>query len=130
MGTLRVMVVDDFAGVADGLSSLLRRWGHTSRAAYSGPQALAVARKFRPDVALLDLGLPRMDGYEVGRRLRQLPGLGGLRLLAVTGRADAEYERRSQEAGFAGMVKPLNFVRLKKLLDVLAREKARRPQAP
>jgi len=130
MDALRVLVVDDSADVADGLCSLLRRWGHQTRVAYDGPQALAHAHEFRPDVALLDLGLPGLDGYEVGRRLHELPGLGGLPLVAMTGHADAAYERRSREEGYAAhLVKPADLPALAAILSALAREKARRTQA-
>ena len=122
-----MLVVDDFTDVADGLCWLLRRWGHESRVAYDGTHALAVAREFRPDVALRDPGPPRMDGYELGRRLRGLPGLGGVALVAVTGYADPGYERRSRQEGYAGhFVKPADLSALEALLTGLAVEKARR----
>ena len=131
MNGLRVLVVDDCAVVADGFSRLLCRWGHQTRVAYDGSQALAVAPEFRPDVALLDVGLPRMGCYEVGRRLRELPGLGGLMLVALTGHADAAYERRAQAAGFAALFFKLAAPSaLEALLRALAREKARRTLAP
>ncbi len=129
MMALRVLVVDDNADVAYSLSLLLRQWGHEPSVAHDGPEALAVVATFRPDVALLDVALPRMDGYEVGRQLRQLPGLEGLTLLALTGYADAETQRRSQEAGFAAhLVKPADLSQLRALLNVLASERAERPQ--
>jgi CheY-like chemotaxis protein len=125
--TFRVLVVDDNAGMAYTISLLLRQWGHESRAARNGPEALAVAAEFHPDVALIDLTLPRMNGYEVGRRLREAPGLEKLTLLALTGYGDAESQRRSQEAGFAAhFVKPANLSELEALLSVLAGEKAKR----
>jgi CheY-like chemotaxis protein len=123
MAALRVLVVDDSADVANCLARLIRRWGHETREAHDGPEALAVAASFRPDVALLDLGLPRMDGYEVGRQMRQLPGLEGLTLLVLTGYEDATYHRRSEEAGCAAhLVKPVEPSELEALL---AREQAR-----
>jgi CheY-like chemotaxis protein len=125
MGVLRVLVVDDNAPLANSMSRLLRRWGHDVRAAHDGPEALAVAAEFRPDVALLDLALPGMDGYEVGRQLRALPGLEALTLLALTGYDEAEYPRRSEEEGFAAhLVKPVDPPKLDSLLNGLARERA------
>jgi CheY-like chemotaxis protein len=123
MAPLRVLVVDDSAALANCLSRLIRRWGHEAKEAHDGPEALAVAAAFRPDVALLDLGLARMDGYEVGRQMRQLPGLEGLTLLVLTGYADAAYHRRSEEAGCAAhLVKPVEPSELEALL---ARERAK-----
>ena len=131
MVVLRVLVVDDTDAVANAISLLLRRWGHASRVARDGPEALAVASEFRPDVAILDLGLPRMDGHEVGRRLREVPGLDGLTLLAMTGDADEEHERRCKEAGFAAhFIKPADLSALEALLNVQAAEKERRARAP
>jgi CheY-like chemotaxis protein len=131
MVALRVLVVDDNPDVAYSLSLLLRHWGHEPRVAHDGPEALAVVAAFHPDLALLDLALPRMNGYEVGRRLRELPGLEGLTLLAMTGHGQAEYHRRSKEAGFAEhLVKPVDPSELEALLNVLAGEKAKRARAP
>ena len=131
MVALRVLVVDDYADVADSLSLLLRLWGHEPLVTRDGPEALAAAPAFRPDVVILDIALPRMDGYELARRLRELPGLEGLALLALSGYGEAEYQRRSKEAGFlAHLVKPVHPPELEALLNVLAREKARRPGAP
>jgi two-component system CheB/CheR fusion protein len=131
MAALRVLVVDDNADVADSVSLLLRLWCHEPLVARDGPAALAAATAFGPDVVILDIALPRMDGYELGRRLRELPGQQGLTLLAMSGYGAAEYHRRSTEAGFlAHLVKPVHPPELEALLNVLAREKARRPGAP
>jgi two-component system CheB/CheR fusion protein len=128
MVALRVLVVDDNDDVANSISILLRQWGHEPKAARDGLGALAVAAEFRPDVALLDLAMPHMDGYEVGRRLREVAGLEGLTLLALTGYGDAEYQRRSEQAGFAAhLVKPAYLPELASVLHALAGEKAKRP---
>ncbi len=127
MAPLRVLVADDNIDAAYSVSLLLRRWGHEPLVARDGPEALAVAPHFVPHVVLLDLAMPHMDGFEVGRRLRQLPGLEGLTLLAVTGLTDAKYRRRSEEAGFAAfLLKPIDPPELEALLNVLAAEKQKR----
>jgi two-component system CheB/CheR fusion protein len=125
---LRVLAVDDNADALDSLAILIRLWGHEVRTAYDGRAAQAAAPEFRPAVALLDLGLPRMDGCELGRRLRELPGLGGLMLLAVTGHADEEYRRRAREAGFAFyFVKAGGPEWLEATLGAMARKKEGKP---
>ncbi|MBV8899935.1 MAG: response regulator, partial [Verrucomicrobia bacterium] len=82
---LRVLVVDDNVDAADGLAAALRLNGHEVWAAYDGPGTLAIAQTFRPQVVLLDLGLPGMDGYEVARQLREKPEMKRTYLVAVTG---------------------------------------------
>jgi CheY-like chemotaxis protein len=126
--SLRVLVVDDDADMRSSLAGLVARCGHEVRTAGDGPEALAVAAAFRPDVAMLDLGLPGMDGYELARRLRQLPGLAGLRLMALTGYADEEHCWLSGRAGFAfHLGKPAEPAAIEAALDVLAGEMAGRP---
>src|SRR5262249_11536488 len=71
----RVLVVEDEPATADCLALLLRRWGHEANIAYDGPDALRVVATFQPAMVVLDIGLPGMDGFEVARRLRQLPGM-------------------------------------------------------
>jgi CheY-like chemotaxis protein len=114
----RVLVVDDNADGADSLSLLLRVGGHDVRTAYDGPTALQVAVGFRPEVVLLDIGLPRMDGYEVARRLRGHAGLENVMLVALTGYGQDEDRRRSADAGFdSHLVKPADPVALQALLS-------------
>ena len=92
-------------------------WAKKSYTAYDGPAALELARQHRPDVVLLDIGLPVMDGYEVARRCREEPGLRGMILVAMTGYGQDSDRRRSQEAGFdAHLVKPVNLQDLVLLL--------------
>jgi CheY-like chemotaxis protein len=117
----RVLVVEDNADAAESLALLVRLWGHEVRVARDGPSALELARSFRPEVVLCDLGLPGMDGYEVRRRLRQEAGPGGLTLVAVTGYGHDEDRRRSKEAGFGlHLVKPVDSTALKELLARIA----------
>ena len=113
----RVLIVDDNRDAADSLAVLLKLAGHEVRVAYDGPSALAEAPNFRPDVVLLDIGLPRMDGCEVARRLRQQPGMENVLLVALTGFGQEQDRRRSHEAGFnAHCVKPVDFEVLQAVL--------------
>ncbi len=104
----RLLVVDDNQDAADSLAMLLRLQGHEVRVAYSGMAALEMTKTYSPDVVLLDIGMPGMDGYEVARRLRQTPGLGNVMLAALTGWGQKEDRRRTAEAGFDHhLVKPV-----------------------
>jgi CheY-like chemotaxis protein len=117
--SLRVLVVDDNVDAADSAAMLLRLSGHEVRVAYSGPTALDAAVEYQPNVVLLDIGLPEMDGYEVARRLRQHPQLKNVQLVAMTGYGQEEDRHRSRAAGFnAHLVKP---VAPQILREVLAR---------
>jgi signal transduction histidine kinase/ActR/RegA family two-component response regulator len=116
-GGRRILVVDDNVDGANSLSLLLRVLGHQVDTAYDGATALEVARGCAPDVVLLDIGLPRMDGLEVARRLRDELGLARTLLIAMTGYGHDEDRRRSQEAGFnAHLVKPVDLDELRALL--------------
>ena len=104
----RVLVVDDNVEVAHSAALLLRMLGHTVEVAHNGPAALDVARTFRPEVILLDIGLPGMTGYEVARALRAQPEHRDVALAAVTGLALDEDRLRAHEAGFdVHLTKPL-----------------------
>jgi two-component system CheB/CheR fusion protein len=104
----RVLVVDDNVDAAESLATLLAIDGHHVRVAYSGPEAVEVARVFAPDVVLLDLGLPGMDGCAVACALRADPTLRGACLIAVSGYGQEQDRRRSREAGFDHhLVKPV-----------------------
>src|SRR6202035_1696475 len=106
--TVRVLIVDDNVDAAESLAMLLRLWGHEVAVAHDGPGALRAAETQPPEVALLDIGLPGMDGYELARRLRPQPGLERTVLVALTGWGQEEDRRRSQEAGFDHhLVKPV-----------------------
>jgi PAS domain S-box-containing protein len=113
----RVLVVDDSPDAADSLALWLKIEGHEVRTAPDGPTALEAAAAFRPEVIFLDIGLPRMDGYEVARRLRGQLGLRDATLIAVTGYGQEEDRRRAEEAGFdAHLVKPADPEALERLL--------------
>jgi len=106
---LRVLVVDDNADAAEMLAVLLGLTGFTVETAHDGPEALKAAATFRPQLALLDIGLPVMDGYEVGSRLRAHEGLSDLKLIALTGYGQSSDRERSLAAGFdAHIVKPVD----------------------
>jgi PAS domain S-box-containing protein len=117
----RVLVVDDNTDAADSLSMLLRLLGHEVRVAYDGPTALAAAAGGWPDLVLLDIGMPGMDGYEVARRLRQRTDTADTKIVALTGWGQEEDRRRSREAGFDHhLVKPADPDVLQQLLAQMA----------
>jgi PAS domain S-box-containing protein len=116
----RVLVVDDNDDAADILAETLRRSGHDAVAVYDGPAALDSAQGRPPDVVLLDLGLPGMDGYEIARRMRAEPHLSDIVLIALTGWGSEADRRRSREAGFAHhLTKPVDPTSLNELLTRL-----------
>ncbi|HKR47210.1 MAG TPA: ATP-binding protein [Paraburkholderia sp.] len=116
----RVLVVDDNKDGADSLAALLALQGHTLAVAYSGPEAVQVAAAFLPEIALLDIGLPGMSGYELAQTLRAMPQLAGLRLVAITGYGQAEDFQRSRAAGFDyHLVKPVEQQALQRALAAL-----------
>jgi two-component system CheB/CheR fusion protein len=115
---LRILVVDDNEDSADSMALLLALDGHEARIARDGLQAVEVAAQWTPDVVLLDIGLPKLDGYEAARRIRaQRPGVDGVMLIAITGWGQDDDRRRSRDAGFdAHLTKPVDYLDLKKLL--------------
>ncbi|MGH7170664.1 MAG: hybrid sensor histidine kinase/response regulator [Gemmataceae bacterium] len=118
--SLRILIVDDNRDGADSLAMMLRLMGNEIRTAYDGQQGVEVAEEFRPDVLLLDIGLPKLNGYEACRRLRQAPWCKGVVLIAVTGWGQKEDRRRSHDAGFDyHMVKPVAPQALMKMLAEL-----------
>ncbi len=117
---LRVLVVDDNRDAAESLAKLLKALGNEVRITYDGPSALEEAATFRPNVVLLDIGLPGMSGYDVARRMRQMPEVKDAVLIAQTGWGQDEDRRLSEEAGFnAHLVKPLDATELRRLLAKL-----------
>jgi two-component system, chemotaxis family, CheB/CheR fusion protein len=105
----RVLVVDDNVDTAESLALLLRLKGHEVEVAYDGPTALDAATAFHPEVVLLDIGLPGLDGYQVARRLRRRGRSPGVLLVAMTGYGQEEDQRRAREAGFDHhLVKPVD----------------------
>jgi CheY-like chemotaxis protein/anti-sigma regulatory factor (Ser/Thr protein kinase) len=113
----RVLVVDDNEDAAFLLSEAIRGLGHEVITSHDGPSALVAAVGFRPDVALLDLGLPVMDGFDLARKLHATAGLESMKLIAVTGYGQPADRQRSREAGFAEhLVKPVDFEEIAELL--------------
>jgi CheY-like chemotaxis protein len=114
----RVLVVDDNVDAASMLDMLLRSLGHETRVAHEGTAALRVAEEFRPDIVLLDIGMPGIDGYEVARRLRTLAKARPMRIVAVTGWGQEGDRERSREAGFdLHLVKPVDANELSRALN-------------
>jgi CheY-like chemotaxis protein/two-component sensor histidine kinase len=114
----RVLIVDDNTDAAEMLAALLQTLGYETAVATDGPAALDLARAFGPQVALLDIGLPAMDGYEVARRLRQLDTCRDTLLVAVSGYGQPSDRERSHQAGFAHhLVKPVELATLTSLLE-------------
>lgn len=114
---LRVLVVDDDRDTANSLSLLVKLWGHDVRVAYGGATALEVAAVYQPDVVLLDVAMPRMDGNEVARRLRRQTCYQKTLLIAISGYADGAHRLGSAKAGFDRyLIKPVELLILEELL--------------
>ncbi len=114
----RVLIVDDNHDAADSLAMALALEGHEIQVVYTGEDALEVAATFQPQIVLLDIGLPKMDGYEVARQLRARRSVESLRIVALTGYGHLGDRQRSQAAGFdAHLVKPVEFEALSRVIS-------------
>ncbi len=114
---VRVLVVDDNVDAREMLAQALQMLGHEAHAAGDAKEALEVAARVHPEFALLDIGLPEVNGYELGRLLRELPGLAGIQLAALTGYGQDSDHQRSRDAGFkAHLVKPVDIAAIQALL--------------
>ncbi|MFL5244071.1 MAG: response regulator [Gemmataceae bacterium] len=124
---LCVAIVDDNRDCADTLAMLIRNWGHEPHVAYGGAKAIDMVFAFSPEVILLDIGMPELDGLQVARRVRRIPRSGRTVLIATTGYVDAEHCRLCQDAGFNYFfAKPYDPLLLKELLhSILPRWKRR-----
>jgi CheY-like chemotaxis protein len=100
------------------LSAILENRGHTARVACDGPSALVLAKAFQPHIGLLDLSLPGMSGFELATRLRAMPGLSNVRLVAVTGHGSAAARAQARAVGFEEhLIKPIDLQVLTALLE-------------
>jgi PAS domain S-box-containing protein len=123
--SLRVEIVDDNADAAEMLDLLVSGLGHTTKLAHDGLSALQLAESFAPDVILLDIGLPIMNGYDVAREVRRRPALRNVHLAAMTGWGQAEDRHRAREAGFdTHFTKPASVSALQELLAAVGRNGA------
>jgi CheY-like chemotaxis protein len=119
----RILIVDDNREAAESLGVLLEELGATISLAFGGQEALQVIDAFEPEVVMLDLGMPGIDGYEVCRRIRAVPAYHHMLLVALTGWGQDEDRERSRSAGFHHhLVKPLNVQKLRWVLEHRALE--------
>ena len=113
----RILVVDDYTDAASSLALLLKITGNETHIANDGLEAVEAAEKFRPDVVLLDIGLPKLNGYDACRRIREQPWGQNMVIVALTGWGQEEDRRRSKDAGFDGhLIKPVDYAALMKVL--------------
>jgi two-component system CheB/CheR fusion protein len=121
----RILVVDDNADAAMSLAMMLNLTGNEAKTAHDGLEALDVAAAYRPDLILMDIGMPRLNGHETAKRIREQPWGKDMVLVALTGWGQEEDRRKSDEAGFdSHMVKPVDPAALEKLLATLRAETA------
>jgi CheY-like chemotaxis protein len=114
----RILVVDDNRDALESLSRMVTLLGNDVRQAHDGLEALEFGRSFRPDIVLMDLGMPKMNGFDAARRMRQEPWGRELSLVATTGWGQDDDRRRSAEAGFDHhLVKPVAVAALREILD-------------
>jgi CheY-like chemotaxis protein len=123
---LCVLVVDDDWQAAEVWCLLLAQWGHRTLAAYDATAAWAVALAEKPDVVLLDIRLPGVDGWDLARRLRAEPVLEGIKLIALTGDPDANSEKSAQAGIDWHLVKPVDPQLLRRLVVVIGLQRGRR----
>lgn len=115
---MRILVVDDNADGANALARLLRLWGYEADVALDGPQALQQVHDQPPDIVLLDLALPGMDGYQIAKRIREQMAMRTFRLAALTGHGQEHYRLRFLQEGFHGhFVKPIDLLELQEWLE-------------
>ena len=119
--SLRVMVVDDNHDTADVLAAILKLSGHDVRSLYDGPSAIKTALEFLPHVILMDVGLPQLDGYEVAKKIRELPTIKDVVMVAVTGYAGTVDRVKSYQAGFNNhLAKPASVEDVQRILATVA----------
>jgi two-component system CheB/CheR fusion protein len=112
------LIVDDYLQAAESLALLLEASGYQTQVVHDGPAALNIVHEFHPDAALIDIGLPVMDGCELARRLRKSPGCEKISLIALTGYGQESDRQRVREAGFdEHVIKPVDPVRIGALIN-------------
>ena len=113
----KILVADDNVDAANSLALMLNLEGHDTRVAHDGEEAFAIATRFLPEVMILDIAMPRMDGLQLARRIRAEPWGGGVLLIAASGWAHADHKSRSHASGFDHhLVKPVDPTALSELL--------------
>ncbi|MGE5302361.1 MAG: response regulator [Alphaproteobacteria bacterium] len=118
MAQRRILVVDDYPNAAEGLARWLRRMGNDVRTALDGVEGIQVAEQFRPDIVLLDIGMPKLGGYEMAEKIREQPWGQRMMLVALTGWVEVEAEEGTRKADFdAHLVKPVDRSDLAALLE-------------
>jgi CheY-like chemotaxis protein len=118
----RVLIVDDHPDAGQSLAMLLDLAGNQSRVVFDGFAAITEAERFRPELVLLDIGMPRIDGYETCRRMREQPWSAGMRLIALTGYSQEQDRERARAAGFDGhLVKPVDPALLLRMVSEMPR---------
>jgi len=119
---IRVLIVDDYVLAAESLGALLQELGFETHITHDGASALAAVRQFQPSIALVDIGLPVMDGYEVARRLRRTPGSERMPIVALTGYGQESDRERVRQAGFdEHLVKPVDAERIGAVIERLVK---------
>src|SRR5262249_53233352 len=125
-----ILIADDLPDSVESLAMMLRLGGHDIQTARDGVEAVQAAATFRPDAILLDIGMPKMNGYEAARSIRQQPWGRNIILVALTGWGQEEDKRRATENGFDHhLTKPVDAGTLDKLLSLLAAQAQARPHA-
>lgn len=120
---MKIVLADDNRDSADSMGMLLGAMGHDVHVAYDGAEALETAGRVRPEVVLLDIGMPKMDGFECARSIRSQPWGARTILIALTGWGQEEDKRRTQEAGFdRHLTKPVDPAALEGALEILRKE--------
>jgi CheY-like chemotaxis protein len=116
----RILLADDNVDAATSLALMLQMMGHEVRTAHDGLEAVAAASEFRPDLILMDIGMPKLNGYDACRRIREQPGGKDVVMVALTGWGQDEDKRRSEEAGFnTHLIKPVEPATIENLLTEL-----------
>jgi CheY-like chemotaxis protein len=114
----RVLVVDDSVDACESLAAVVQMLGHTTRTAFDGQQAVEVADEFRPQLIIMDISLPKLNGYEAAAQIRERCGSAGTVFVALTGWGRDEDRRDALAAGFQHHVtKPIDFAQLRQILD-------------